>query len=74
MKHLFNDDDRYTDEALSLDAEIQHVMTPIIKKYFDKGYSVRDIEYILHGTVTCVCLDKIMDENLNLFRKSQSVQ
>ena len=57
MKHLFNDDDRYTQEAQDLHAEVSNAIVPIIKKYSDMGYSVRDIQYVVQGAGFDACLD-----------------
>lgn len=44
---------KYTKEAFEFDKEINGALGDIFKKYLDKGYSIRDIEYfILTCTVT----------------------
>ena len=44
MKHLFNDKDEWTEESRNLDREVGEALRPIIKKWLDAGYSIRDIQ------------------------------
>ena len=56
--------DGWTKEACDLDKEIINALTPIIRKYFDQGYSWGDISGIAMFSV----LDVILNEKL-LWRK-----
>lgn len=44
-----------------LDHEASQAIRPILKKYIDMGYSVRDIHNILSGAVTDTCLEEILE-------------
>jgi hypothetical protein len=44
---LFNEDSRYTEDALKLDREINDALMDIFRKWIDKGYSVREIGHIV---------------------------
>lgn len=46
MNHLFTDNDRYTDEGLAISAEISKALEPILKKWSERGYSMRGISHI----------------------------
>jgi len=57
-KSLFEDtvEENFTQEGKALDIEIADALKPIMDKYINKGYRVRDIENIaLCGTwQTCI--------------------
>ena len=46
MIPLFTDEDRYTTAAIDLDTELQQVMLPIMERYANVGYSMRNIQLI----------------------------
>lgn len=64
MKRLFSDDDRedWTNEARELDAETCDALRPIVQKWAAKGYSLREIGYILHSGATDVVLCELIDK------------
>ena len=60
MQNLFDDNDRYTHEADSLDNEAYALLKPLMEKYCRLGYSVRQIEYVMTKTVADVALGNIL--------------
>ena len=52
MKKLFNDDERWTSEAVDIAIEISNALEKIMKYYVDQDYSVRELSCIAHGCVT----------------------
>jgi len=52
----FDDNDKYTETAQILESVISQAITPIIHKYADMNYSVRDIQYIISQ-----CANDIME-------------
>lgn len=58
---LFDEDDRYTDEASALNTSVITVLTPIVKEELQKGFSIREIVHALHLAVTDLELDIILD-------------
>lgn len=57
---LFNGNDRYTDEGLALDHATANALRGIVATYRERGFSLRDIEYVMSHTVTDLCLDEIL--------------
>lgn len=60
MKSLFDANERYTEVALELDAKITSAIKDIISDYADRGYSIRDIEYVTSQSVGMECLSRIL--------------
>lgn len=61
VKHLFNpENERYTTEALALSKEVFEAIKPIVDKYADQGYSVRDIASIVHSEVDIATILRII--------------
>jgi hypothetical protein len=50
-KSLFTEYEKYTNDANNLDDDVQEALQPILDKYLDKGYTVREIEYIMLWSV-----------------------
>lgn len=48
MKSLFNEKEDWTEESRKLDRELGEALKPIIQKWVDLGYSVRDIQLAVH--------------------------
>lgn len=51
MKPLFNEYEAYNEEGGQVSDEIQKALFPIMKKWAEKGYSVKDIEAIVIDNV-----------------------
>lgn len=52
MKTLFQEDGRYTSEAIQLLQEIKKVIKPIIKGYAKNGYSIRELSHVAQAVIT----------------------
>lgn len=52
MKTLFQEDERYTSDAIHLLGEIRKVIKPIIKGYAKNGYSIRELSHIAQATIS----------------------
>jgi hypothetical protein len=53
---LFDENDKYTPEALALDREAQALLRPIVERCKKQGISLRDLDYVLSGAVNEVIL------------------
>lgn len=65
MKRLFSEDkqETYTEEALALSLKAKTVLEPLIAEWSNMGFSIRDIEYVLHSEVLELCLMSIIGWN-----------
>lgn len=63
MKRLFNEEDRYNDVATTISDEARKALEPIVKKWAEQGYSIRDIEYIINAEATCLTLDFLLQHS-----------
>jgi hypothetical protein len=59
-KSLYDNDYRYTDEALKLDGQSDSALRPIVKEWCDKGYSPREIMQIIKSAVDVLCLNELI--------------
>ena len=63
MKSLFDENAKYIREAESLDGEIQKAIEPIMRKYVEKGFSVRDVYTITQLTAVDIMTEIILDND-----------
>jgi len=62
MRRLFNTtNERYTEEANSLDRGLHLVMSPIMERYIAEGASIRDVGLVASLVVTDITLDGILN-------------
>ena len=59
-KSLFKKDHFYTKEAQKLDSETLHATKDLFEKYVEKGYSPREIEYIMNKTIFDISLEHLL--------------
>lgn len=67
---LFDEDDRYTDEALALNNSVVSILMPIVQEVLRNGFSIREIIHALHLAVTDIELDVILE--ITPFRKDHN--
>ena len=60
MKKLFKEDETYSWEALEIGNEVREILSPVIEKYANKGYSIRDLEYVAKAEIELLCLSRIL--------------
>jgi hypothetical protein len=58
-KRLFDNRDRYTVEGRHFSANAGTSLQPLIQQWKRYGYSVRDLESILHNEVSTLCLQEL---------------
>lgn len=60
MKRLFDENDKYTKEALDFETSVIEKLKPIIDEMYEKGYSIRELEYLVSRAAEVVCLEKLI--------------
>lgn len=60
MKKSFFDDDKYTKIALSVETDIVKSLEPIVEKYANEGYSLRELQLLMNNAVSDVILKKML--------------
>ena len=54
---LFDENQRYTNEASDIDSKIGNFLQPIFEEHLNKGGSVRELAAIAHSVVQdCMCM------------------
>lgn len=51
MKRLYDDKDGYNCLGSQLDAEIRNTINDLFLKYYNQGYSARDISHVLSNLI-----------------------
>lgn len=64
MISLFDENAKYTEDATFLDAAVQKLIEPIMRKYANKGFSVRDIYTIVQMTAMDIMTEIILDNDM----------
>ena len=52
MKTLFQEDGRYTSDAIYLLGQMRKLIKPIIKGYGKKGYPIRKISHVIQAAIS----------------------
>ena len=52
MKRLYNDYEATTTEAEPIISEVSEITIKIARNYIEGGYSLRDVEQVIHSTVS----------------------
>lgn len=63
---LFDSDERYTDDALAIDNEVNVAVSAIFKKWLAQGYKVREITGLLHAAVDTAGCFQILELDVKL--------
>ena len=61
MESLFTSQDSYTLEGHELDIAVALAIKDIFKNFVDRGFSIRDIEYIMQHSVTDMALNFLLN-------------
>lgn len=72
LRRLFTHADRYTDDAHALDSKVTQALRPIVDAWVAKGFSIRDIQFVMTGAVQDACIDSILRGDVD--RESQRLQ
>lgn len=64
MKHLYDDNDRYTNSGLSLDAETTRAVRTTFNRYVSRGYSVREIAHVMQKSIRQLESEEILARDL----------
>jgi len=62
MKKLFDENDKYTEEANKLSMRVCSKLLPDINEMSERGYSLRDIEYVCQKAIMDICLSLILSQ------------
>lgn len=62
MKRFFNEDDRYTDEAMAFEKQcaVYGQLSSIVVQWVRDGYSARDMGVVLHAMVDEIVLGAVL--------------
>jgi hypothetical protein len=60
IKSLFTNDERYSEEAIELSKEIRDAIYPIIEKYKNLGYKLKEINSICSSEIDVMIMENIL--------------
>ncbi len=69
MKRLYSDDGRYTPDASALDDEVFKIMKPIMKRWEEKGYPIREISHVIYGSISMLESEIVLTKGAEIARK-----
>ena len=69
MTSLFDENAKYTEGATFLDASIREAIEPIMRKYVEDGYSVRDVYNIVQLAAVDIMTEIILDNDIEEARR-----
>ena len=72
MKTLFQEDGRYTSDAIHLIGQLRKVFKPIIKGYAKNGYSIREISHIAQAAIFDFENEYILTKQVAKFKKEKN--
>jgi len=68
---LFDDKDKYTEEALQIDYEITKAVRDIVKPYADNGYSIRELLHIAAMAALTLECELILERDHEAWKKKK---
>ena len=60
IKPMYNEDERYTDDANELSQEVALAIRPIMEKYHKQGFKMREISQIAASEVSLIELSELI--------------
>ena len=69
MISMFDENSKYIEDAEFLDAAIQKVIDPIMRKYVKDGYNVRDVYTIAQLAAMDIMTEIILDNDIKEARR-----
>jgi len=75
MKRLFkNEDTAWKDEANDLAHEVNQALMPVVQAWMRKGYSVREITYVIVSEATHIASHMALTKVFDLRKKRREEQ
>jgi len=70
MKRLFNDPwETYTEDGNNLHDSVRELLRPIVDKYMADGFSIRDVENVMHGAMSEIVAYSVLTRNAKKARE-----
>lgn len=61
MKSLYDKNEGYTREAGNLEDEIRQAVAPILRRYMDEGWRVREVMQIGQRAIEMLSLERLLE-------------
>jgi hypothetical protein len=71
MKSLFNEDERYTPEALEIDETTSNILRTIMLNFKNLGFSIREISHIMQNAIIGIEAEEILKGQVKKFREKK---
>lgn len=73
-KRLFTEKDYFNEDARQFEEEVESKIIPLVKKWADKDFSVRDIEHLLICLITTICSEERIHQGLKARAEKKSLR
>lgn len=71
MRRLFDDQDRFTDDANRIGRDVMEVVEPIVRREFGAGFSARDILLVIENEVGALVSQLLLRQAIAAARAGQ---
>jgi hypothetical protein len=69
---LYDENEKYTEEASLLDKKVNEALRPIISEYVARGYNVREICHIIAMEILAMECDFILEKDYTRFKEEKN--
>ncbi len=63
-KPLFDVNDLWTNQAMDIETEIHNALKPIIDKYADQQFNIRDLHYVAISSIADIIVSRAIDNQM----------
>lgn len=69
MKSLYDENAKYTSDALALDRESARLIKPLMEEYVAKGYSPREVAHLINDSISLEGTEMVLTADMERFKK-----
>jgi hypothetical protein len=71
-KSFFTETEHWTEDAQELDAKLAQILRPIFKDYIARGYSAREVAYIISNVAMSLGSETILGMQHRAYKEKQA--
>ncbi len=74
MKSLYDENAKYTPDALALDRAAARLMKPLMEDYVARGYSPREVAHLISDSVNLEGTEFILTADMKRFKEREGLK